>query len=57
MCSISQGGTAKCRSLEQNKYDKTAEPLVPGLSHLDVAIAIAKLKNINRQVVIKFWQK
>jgi hypothetical protein len=34
----------------------TAEPLVPGHSHLEVEIAIAKLKNINLQAVIKFRQ-
>jgi hypothetical protein len=33
-----------------------AEPLVPGPSHLEVEIAIAKLKSINRQVVMKFRQ-
>jgi hypothetical protein len=33
-----------------------AEPLVPGLRHFEVEIAIAKLKSINRQVVIKFLQ-
>jgi hypothetical protein len=33
-----------------------AEPLVPGPSHLEVEITIAKLKNINRQVVMKFRQ-
>jgi UDP-N-acetylglucosamine 2-epimerase len=32
----------------------TAEPLVPGLSHLEVEIAITKLKIINLQAVIKF---
>jgi hypothetical protein len=35
---------------------RTAEPLVPGPSHLEVEIAIAKLKSINHQVVIKFQQ-
>jgi hypothetical protein len=34
----------------------TAEPLVPGPSHLEDGIAIAKLKCINYRVVIKFWQ-
>jgi hypothetical protein len=34
----------------------TAEPLVPGPSRLEVEIAIAKLKSINHQVVIKFQQ-
>jgi hypothetical protein len=34
----------------------TTEPLVPGPSHLEVEIAIAKLKSINCQVEIKFWQ-
>jgi hypothetical protein len=34
----------------------TAEPLVPGPSRLQVEIAAAKLKSINRQVVIKFRQ-
>jgi hypothetical protein len=34
----------------------TAEPLEPGPSHLEVEIAIAKLKSINHQVVIKFQQ-
>jgi hypothetical protein len=33
-----------------------AQPLVPGLSCLEVEIAIAKLKSINHQVVIKFRQ-
>jgi hypothetical protein len=33
-----------------------AEPLVPGPSRLEVEIAIAKLKSINHQVVIKFRQ-
>jgi hypothetical protein len=33
-----------------------AEPLVPGPSRLEVEIAIAKLKSINRQVVIKSLQ-
>jgi hypothetical protein len=33
-----------------------AEPLVPGTSRLEVEIAIAKLKSINRQVVMKFLQ-
>jgi hypothetical protein len=32
----------------------TAEPLVPGSSHLEVETAIAKLKSTDRQVVIKF---
>jgi hypothetical protein len=31
-----------------------AEPLVPGHSRLEVEIAIAKLRSINRQVVIEF---
>jgi hypothetical protein len=37
---------------------QTAELLVPGPSHLEDEIAIAKLKkkNINLQAVIKFWQ-
>jgi hypothetical protein len=34
----------------------TAEPLVPDPSHFEVEIAIAKLKSINCQVVIKFRQ-
>jgi hypothetical protein len=34
----------------------TVEPLVPGPSHLEVEISIAKLKSINLQAVIKFWQ-
>jgi hypothetical protein len=34
----------------------TAETLVPGSSGLEVEIAIAKLKRINHQVVIKFRQ-
>jgi hypothetical protein len=34
----------------------TVEPLVPGPSRLEVEITIAKLKNINRQVVTKFRQ-
>jgi hypothetical protein len=34
----------------------TVEPLVPGPSRLQVEIAIAKLKSIKHQVVIKFWQ-
>jgi hypothetical protein len=34
----------------------TAETLGPGPSRLEVEIAIAKLKSINRQVVIKFRQ-
>jgi hypothetical protein len=34
---------------------RTAEPLVPGPSRLEIEIAIAKLKKDNRQVVIKFW--
>jgi hypothetical protein len=34
----------------------TAEPLVPGPSRLEVEIAIAKLKCINYQAVIKFRQ-
>jgi hypothetical protein len=33
-----------------------AEPLVPAPSGLEAEIAIAKLKSINRQVVIKFQQ-
>jgi hypothetical protein len=32
----------------------TAQPLVPGSSRLEVEIATARLKSINRQVVIKF---
>jgi hypothetical protein len=35
----------------------TAEPLVPGPNHLEVEIAIAKLKSTNHQVVMKFRQK
>jgi hypothetical protein len=31
-----------------------AEPLVPGPSRREVEIAIAKLKNINHQVVMNF---
>jgi hypothetical protein len=34
----------------------TAEPLVPGPSRLEVEIAIAKLKSIHLQVVMKFRQ-
>jgi hypothetical protein len=34
----------------------TVEPLVHGLSHLEVEIVIAKLKIINLQAVITFWQ-
>jgi hypothetical protein len=34
----------------------TAEPLVSDPSHLEVEVAIAKLKSINLQVKIKFWQ-
>jgi hypothetical protein len=34
----------------------TAEPLVPGPSCPEAEIATAKLKSINCQVVIKFWQ-
>jgi hypothetical protein len=34
----------------------TAEPIVSGPSPLEVEIAIAKLKSINHQVVIKFRQ-
>jgi hypothetical protein len=34
----------------------TAETLVPGASHLEVEIAVAKSKNINDQVIVKFWQ-
>jgi predicted transcriptional regulator len=34
-----------------------AELLVPDSSPFEVVIATAKLKNINRQVVVKFWQK
>jgi hypothetical protein len=34
----------------------TAEPLVQDHSPLEAEIAIAKLKSINRQVVIKFQQ-
>jgi hypothetical protein len=34
----------------------TAEPLVPGPSHLEGEISIAKLKSINLQAVIKFRQ-
>jgi hypothetical protein len=34
----------------------TAEPLVPDPSSLEVEIAIAKLKNVNLQLLIKFWQ-
>jgi hypothetical protein len=34
----------------------TAEPLVPESSPFEVEIAIAKFKNINHQVVIKFRQ-
>jgi hypothetical protein len=33
-----------------------AEPLVPGPSHLEVEIAIAKFKSINHQVVMKLRQ-
>jgi hypothetical protein len=33
-----------------------AEPLVPGPSRLEVEIAIAKLRSINREVVINFQQ-
>jgi hypothetical protein len=35
----------------------SAEPLVPGPSHLEVEISLAKLKSINLQAVIKFWQE
>jgi hypothetical protein len=35
----------------------TAEPPEPGPSHLGVEIAIANLKSIDLQVVIKFQQK
>jgi hypothetical protein len=35
----------------------TAEPLVPGSSRLEVEIAIAKLKSITSQVVMKFRHK
>jgi hypothetical protein len=34
----------------------TAQLLVPGLSPVQVEIATAKLKNVDLQVVIKFWQ-
>jgi hypothetical protein len=34
----------------------TAELLLPGPSRLEVEIAIAKMKNINHQVMIKFRQ-
>jgi hypothetical protein len=34
----------------------TAEPLVPKPSPFEVEIAIAQLKSINGQIVIKFWQ-
>jgi hypothetical protein len=34
----------------------TAERLVPDPSSFEFEIAIAKLKNINHQVVVKFWQ-
>jgi hypothetical protein len=34
----------------------TAEPLVSGPSHLEVEIAIAKLKKYKSQVVTKPWQ-
>jgi hypothetical protein len=34
----------------------TAEPLVPGPSHLEVEIPVAKLETINCQVVVKFCQ-
>jgi hypothetical protein len=34
----------------------TAEPLVPGPNPFEVEIAIAKLRGINRQEVIKFRQ-
>jgi hypothetical protein len=34
----------------------TAEPLVPDPSPFEVKIAIAKLKSINRWVVVKFRQ-
>jgi hypothetical protein len=34
----------------------TAKPSMPGPSRLEVGIAIAKMKNINRQVVMKFRQ-
>jgi hypothetical protein len=33
-----------------------AEPLVPDPSSFEVEVAVAKLKSINRQVVIKFRQ-
>jgi hypothetical protein len=35
---------------------RTAEPLEPGPSRLEVENAIAKLKNMNRQLVTKFRQ-
>jgi hypothetical protein len=34
----------------------TTEPLVHGPIPLEVEIAVVKLKSIDRQVVIKFWQ-
>jgi hypothetical protein len=34
----------------------TAEASVPGPSRLEAEIAIAKLRSINHQVVIKFWR-
>jgi hypothetical protein len=34
----------------------TAEPLVPGPSHLEIEISIAKLKEYKSQAVIKIWQ-
>jgi hypothetical protein len=33
---------------------RSTEPLVPGSSRLEAEITIAKLKSINRQVVMKF---
>jgi hypothetical protein len=35
---------------------RTAKPLVPSPSRLEVGIAIAKLKSINCEVLIKFGQ-
>jgi hypothetical protein len=34
----------------------TAVPLVPGLSHHETEIAMAKLKSIHQEVVTKFRQ-
>jgi hypothetical protein len=38
----------------KQREEHTVEPLVPGSSRLEVEIATAKLKNINRQILTKF---